>query len=73
VLGLVMRANLAFTVFFLVLGLGRGYVFATSPSDPLIIHPPHDGRSDIQHCCNDNRGTREFVVKETVSVLLCAP
>jgi hypothetical protein len=58
---------------FPILGLGRGYVFITAPSDPLIILSPHDGKSDIQHCCNNNRETMKFVVKETVSVLLCAP
>ena len=48
--------------FFKILGLGRDYVFATAPSDPLIIRPPHNGRTEIKHCCNDRGETSEFLV-----------
>lgn len=47
---------------FKILGLGRGYVFVTAPSDGRIIRPPHDGRTEIKHRCNDNGETSEFVV-----------
>lgn len=56
-----MGANLA-AMFFKILGLGRGYVFAIAPSDTLIILPPHDGRTEIKLYCNDNGETSEFVV-----------
>lgn len=58
---LIMGANLAAT-FLKFLVLSGAMSFAIEPSDALIIHPPHDGRTEIKHCCNDNGETSEFVV-----------
>ena len=47
--------------FFKFLVLGDTMSVVTAPSDPRIIRPPHDRRTEIKHCCNDNGETSEFV------------
>jgi hypothetical protein len=50
--------------------LGGTMYVVTAPSDPLIIRPPYDGITEINHCFNYNGKTIDFVVLESVSVLL---